>query len=128
MQRSRRRAFARLALLALGWPTPLGWATALHAAGAGHAHGETPHHSRALPLDLALHGHAHGTETPPHGHPLFVGSAVPLPGKAHVLAGARVGNSPEPVVVARPGPRLRTPGESTHDPPPRNDTVSILRI
>ena len=123
MRRPITRALAAVGLLALSSSSMAGWSVALHlATDDHHDHGGTSG------LEMALHGHVHDEGTPPHWHPLLPSVAAPIPGKLLLTIGAMVGNTPEVVVTVNSGPRLLPSRGPTHDPPPRYESISVLRI
>ena len=127
VRRSVKQAIAVGALLALSSSWVLGWSVALHLAD-DHHQGDASEDRVSLGLEMALHGHAHSEGTPAHGHPIVGSAAAPLPGKVLVRAGAMIG-SPLDFVFAEPsGCPLRSEIRPTHDPPPRPQSVSVLRI
>lgn len=128
MQRSGMRAFAALALAALPSASVLSWTAALHAADGEHHRGASTRPADALRLDLALHGHGHDDGTPPHGHPLLLGGATPLPGRTLLLAEATLGAAPEIPGLVSPRLRLLSLAGSAHDPPRCFATPSVLRV
>ncbi len=79
-------------------------------------------------MEMALHGHVHEEGTPPHWHPLLTSVAVPIPGRLLLTIGTMVGDAPEAVVTVASGSRLLSSRGPTHDPPPRYESVSVLRI
>jgi hypothetical protein len=120
-----RRAGAVTALVALLSPPAFGLALAAHLLVDDHHAGAPAGDSG---VELALHGHAHVTGTPSHGHPLVWSAAPVLP--SGILA---------PLAVC-PGDladtALRDPLERralswdgpNQDPPPRRAAPPILRI
>ncbi len=79
-------------------------------------------------MHLALHGHPHDHETPPHGHAMWQQAAAALPGKTHLFVPAMLGRKPESACApSRPGPSTLI--GVAHDPPPDVLTcLSVLRI
>jgi len=116
------------ALLALVSPSAVGWAVAFHLTVDHHHDGGSSDHDDVVGLDMVLYGHAHDEGTPAHGHPLLTSVASPIPGKLLLLIGAMVGDVPDVVVIATCGLRLLLLRGPTHDPPPRLESASILRI
>lgn len=128
VRRSLRRAFAVTALLALSSSWAVGWSAALHVATDHHHDGDSPDHDGAPGLEMVLHGHAHTEGTPAHRHPVVGSAAVPVPGKLLVFVSAMSGDVPEVVTGDSSCLRLLSQGGPTHDPPPRLEAFSVLRI
>lgn len=126
MRRPLKRALAATALLTLASSSVLGWSVAVHLVTDDHH--DRSHHDGVLGLGMALHGHAHSDETPPHQHPVIGSVAASLPGKLQLQTGATVGHAPEMVCAGAFACRLSSPTGSTHDPPPRLELTSVLRI
>ncbi len=127
MRRSLRCAFALPALLALSSSPTIGWSVTLHLTTDDHHSGGSPDHDGALGLEMALHGHAHAEGTPAHGHPFLGSVAAPIPGKL-LLVAATIGDAPEVVLAETSARRLLSEAGRTHDPPPRVEAPSVLRI
>ncbi len=128
MRRPLKRALAVAGLLALASSSVVGWTVALHLATDDHHRDGSSHHAGAVGLEMALHGHAHDERTPAHGHPLVTSVTAPIPGKPLLLIGAIVGDAPHVVVAATSGRPLLSQSGPTHDPPPRLESASVLRI
>ena len=128
MRRPLKRARAVAGLLALSLSGVFGWAVVLHAAlGDDHGVGSS-HHDEVGGLEMALHGHDHDEDTPAHAHSFVTSVAAPIPAKQIPLIPAMVGDEPEIVVTLGSCPRLLSWRGPTHDPPPRPEAVSVLRI
>lgn len=123
-----KRALAVGALLALASSSAVGWAVAFHVATDDHHGGGPSHHDGVVGLDLVLHGHAHDEGTPAHGHPFLTSVPAPIPAKQLLLIAAMVGDAPEVVVALTSGRRRPSSRGPTHDPPPRLESPSVLRI
>lgn len=127
MRRSSKRALAVGALLTLVSSAATGWSVAFQVATDDH-HGEhESHHGGVRGLEVALHGHAHTEGTPPHEHSAVSSVVAALPGKMLLQIGATIGEAPE-VVFAEIRRGLVSAAGPTHDPPPRRQDVSVLRI
>lgn len=128
MRRPLKRAFAVAALLALPSSWAAGWSVAFHLATDDHHSAGSSDHGGALGLEMALHGHGHAEGTPAHGHPCIGSAAAPIPGRLLLLIGATIGDVPEVVRAEISGRGLLSEAGPTHDPPPRLEAVSVLRI
>ena len=128
VRRPLKRALAVTALLAIASPAAFGCAVAFHLASDEHHGGGSAHEDSAAGLRVVLHGHSHGPGTPSHGHPFLTNAAVPIPTMQLLLVGAMVGDAPLVVVPVTSGWRPPTLRGPTHDPPPRIESFSVLRI
>jgi hypothetical protein len=102
------------------------WAVAFHIA--SHHHHVASSGESQVGLQLALHGHEHDGDTPAHGHPLIASVAGPIPAKHLLLIAFTAGDAPEVVAATASGRRPWSSIGPTHDPPPRAESFSVLRI
>lgn len=128
MRGSLKRVFAATALLVLSSSWVVGWSLEVHLAADDHHGVGSPDDGGRSGLEMALHGHAHAEGTPAHGHPVLGSVAAPIPRKPLVLIAAMIGDAPEVTLAGCSGRRLFLQAGPTHDPPPRPQAVSILRI
>ncbi|MFI4942201.1 MAG: hypothetical protein ACHP85_02990 [Burkholderiales bacterium] len=125
--RGPRRAIALAMLAALVSSSVAGWGVAFHLTEPDH-HGGSHYSDDIAGLEVALHGHAHDSGTPPHGHPvLTTSSPARIPGKLILAIFAVPGIAAEPP-AAGAGTRLPPSSGPTHDPPPRLASRLVLRI
>lgn len=115
-------------MLAVSSSWAIGWSTAFHVANDHQHDADAPDDDAARGLQMMLHGHSHAEGTPAHGHFVLGSVAAPVPGKTLLLLGAMIGDAPESVCCAASGRRVPSGRGPTHDPPPRLEAVSILRI
>jgi hypothetical protein len=125
--RGPRRATALAILAALVSSSVAGWGVAFHVTEPDH-HGGSHHSDDIAGLDVALHGHAHDSGTPPHGdHPLVTSGPARIPAKL-ILAIPLVPGAAAELLAAGAGIRQRLAGGPTHDPPARLASRLVLRI
>ena len=127
MRRSLQRVGAVVVLLVLSAGWIAAGPVALHMALHEHEHddGDEVEH-RALDVELAQHGHAHGEETPAHDHPV-VGNAAFVTHRVTSM-GLPIAEAPGAQFPLEPGLRLLSLAAPVPSPPPRHRTHAVLRI
>jgi hypothetical protein len=128
VQRALKRVLAVAAMAALSSSWAVGWSAALHVGTDHHHDGDPEDHEGALGLQMVLHGHPHTEGTRAHSHAFIGNAAMPASGKLIVSVTARIGDVPEAACGEISGRRVLSRGGPTHDPPPRLEAFSVLRI
>jgi hypothetical protein len=127
VRRSLQRVGAVVVLLVLSAAWIAAGPVALHMAVHDHEqdHADEVEH-RALDVELAQHGHAHGEETPAHDHPV-IGNAAFVTHRVTSMA-LPIADAPGALLPPEPGPRLLSLAAPVPSPPPRHRTHAVLRI